>query len=147
MEYDMKLIRSLCDRYFEGETSAEEEQALREYFNRTKDVPEDLKAVKVMMCGLSEAASMTYAPRSVKPAGRAIRKIIWGSIAAAASVAVYMTLMNREIYGYDVEGNAITDPMTAMSGISYLSHLEKLEMTIDVAEMLAIEMENNETNK
>jgi hypothetical protein len=62
MEYDINKIRTLCDRYFDGDTTAEEELLLREYFNRTKDIPADLRAVKVMMTGMSEAASMTYSP-------------------------------------------------------------------------------------
>ena len=32
MEYEINKIRQLCDKYFDGDTSAAEEQILREYF-------------------------------------------------------------------------------------------------------------------
>ena len=143
MEFDIKNIRSLCDRYFDGETTAEEELSLREYFSMAQDIPEDLMAVKVMICGLSDAATMTYSP---EVAGRKplIRKIIWGAVAAAASVAILFAFRKEEIYGYDADGNAITDPMAAMEGVRYLAYLETFETTIDIAEMLADGMENND---
>ena len=142
MEYDINKIRSLCDRYFDAETTAEEELVLREYFALTEHVPEDLKAVKVMMGGFSQAAAMTYR-LTARPKAR-VRRIVWGMVAAAASVAICVGLMNRETYGYDIDGRAITDPVAALEGVSYLTHLEKLETTIDIAEMLANGMEDND---
>ena len=49
MEFDINKIRALCDRYFDGDTTAEDEQMLREYFSSAQDVPADLKAVKVII--------------------------------------------------------------------------------------------------
>ena len=150
MEYDMNKIRALCDRYFDGETSAEEEQRLREYFRLAKDVPADLRAVKVMLCGMDDAASMTYSPSgtgqhtthgSVRK--MSIRRIIWGTITAAASVAICISVFNREIYGYDADGKAITDPQEALEGTKYLAYLSRLETTIDIAQMITMEMEDN----
>ena len=150
MEYDINKIRALCDRYFNGETSAEEEQRLREYFSRAEDVPADLRAVKVMLCGMDDAASMTYSHSGTgqhTPHGSvrkmSIRRIIWGTIAAAASVAICISLFNREVYGYDADGKAITDPQVALESTVLLSHLSKLETTIDIAEMITQEMESN----
>ena len=150
MEYDMNKIRALCDRYFDGETSAGEEQVLREYFRLAKDIPADLRAVKVMLCGMDDAASMTYIPSG---AGQhtthgsvrkmSIRRIIWGTIAAAASVAICISVLNREIYGYDADGKAITDPQEALEGTKYLAYLSQLETTIDIARMITLEIEDN----
>lgn len=147
MEYDINKIRSLCDRYFDGESTAAEELMLRDYFTRVQEVPEDLKAVKVMMGGFSQAAAMTYRPSGAEKKG-VVRRIIWGTVAAVASVALCVGLMNRETYGYDIDGRAITDPVAALEGVSYLTHLEKLETTIDIAEMLTGKIENNDlTNR
>lgn len=148
MEYDINMIRALCDKYFDGGTSAEEERTLRSYFTQVQDVPGDLKAVKMMICGMDEASRMTYVPAAAEPVrtGRMsmkVRRIIWSTIAAAASVAVCFSLFNREVYGYDAEGNAITDPQVALESTVLLSHLSKLETTIDIAEMITMEMENN----
>lgn len=142
MEYDINKIRTLCDRYFDGDTTAEEEQLLREYFNHAKDIPADLRAVKVMMTGMSEAAAMTYS--SPAPARKGIiRKIVWGTISAAAAIGLFVSLFDREIYGYDADGKAITDPDIAFESTKYLSYLSKLETTIDIAQMITQEMENN----
>ena len=142
MEYDINKIRMLCDRYFDGDTSAEEEQLLREYFNHVKDIPTDLRAVKVMMTGMSEAAAMTYSPPA--PARKGIvRKIVWGTISAAAAIGLFVSLFDREIYGYDADGKAITDPDIAFESTKYLSYLSQLETTIDIAQTITQEMENN----
>lgn len=150
MEYDMNKIRALCDRYFDGETSAGEEQVLREYFLLAEDVPADLRAVKVMLCGMDDAASMTYShsgtgQHTTRGSVRkmSIRRIIWGTIAAAASVAICISLFNREVYGYDADGKAITDPQEALEGTKYLAYLSQLETTIDIAQMITMEMEDN----
>ena len=142
MEYDINKIRMLFDRYFDGDTTAEEEQLLREYFNHVKDIPADLRAVKVMMTGMSEAAAMTYSPPA--PARKGIvRKIVWGTISAAAAIGLFVSLFDREIYGYDANGKAITDPDIAFESTKYLSYLSQLETTIDIAQMITQDMENN----
>ena len=148
MEYDINRIRTLCDKYFDGRTSAEEERTLKSYFTKVQDIPGDLKAVKVMICGMDEASKMAYVPAAAEPvrAGRMsmkVRRIIWSTIAAAASVAICFSLFNREIYGYDADGKAITDPQVALESTVLLSHLSKLETTIDIAEMITQEMESN----
>ena len=142
MEYDINKIRALCDRYFDGDTSAEEELELKEYFCRTEEVPEDLRTLKMMICGLTEAAAMTYRPAAAKPEGM-VRRLVWGMIAAAASAALCIAVFHREIYGYDADGKAITDPHVALESTKYLTYLSQLETTIDIAQMITQEMENN----
>ena len=115
MEYDINKIHSLCDRYFDGETSAGEELRLREYFSRAEDVPADLRAVKVMICGMDDAASMTYSPsgtgqHTTRGSVRkmSIRRIIWGTIAAAASVAICIaSVFGQPCAPEAISGNAI----------------------------------------
>ncbi len=147
MEYDINRIRALCDKYFDGETTVDEELMLKAYFMTSEDVPTDLKAVKAMICGMEEASKMTYSPAPAKPArtfgnGR-FGRIIWGTVAATASVAICISLFNREIYGYDADGKAITDPQEALESTECLALLDKLETTINIAELLTQEMENN----
>ena len=143
MESEINRIRLICDKYFEGETTAVEEQAIREYFARARDIPDDMKSVRTMMCGFAQAASMTYDGATTVSRNKGIiHKVIWGSIAAAASIALCMTLYNSPIYGYDADGNAITDPETALADASYLANLDMLETTINIAEILTDELEN-----
>lgn len=143
MESEINRIRLLCDRYFEGETTAVEEQAIREYFARARDIPDDMKSVRTMMCGFAQAVSMTYEGATAVSRNKGIiPKVIWGSVAAAASIALCMTLYNSPIYGYDADGNAITDPDKALADASYLANLDMLETTINIAEILTDELEN-----
>lgn len=143
MENDINKIRVLCKRYFDGMTTDEEELALKEWFLQSEDIPSDLIAVRKMMCGFSEAAAMRYrhAKTENSAKGRA-RRILWGSIATAAAVAICIGIFNREIYGYDAEGNAITDPQTALKSTNYLTYLDNLEACFEIAEMLTMEMED-----
>lgn len=143
MEYDIMKIRSLCDKYFDGDTTVEEEMMLRDYFTQEKDVPADLKAVKVMICGLSDASSIKYAPKTVRPKSY-LRKLVWGTMAAAASVAMIIALRSRGATEEISENTQIVHQMESLEGMKYLTYLEKFEMTIDMAEMLALEMENND---
>lgn len=147
MEYDINKIRALCDKYFDGETNVDEETLLKAYFIASEDVPSDLRAVKTMICGIEEASKMTYSPARAEQArtfgnGR-FGRIIWGTVAAAASVAICISLFNHDIYGYDVDGRAITDPHIALESAECLALLDKLETTINIAELLTQEMEDN----
>ena len=144
MEYDINKIRSLCDRYFDGETSEEEELILRSWFLQAGNVPSDLKAVRTMICGFEEAAAMTYRPaRAEKNTKGTFRRIFWGTVATAAAAAICIGIFNREIYGYDADGKAITDPQVAMEAAGYLTYLDDLETSFDIAMMLTQEMEDN----
>lgn len=144
MEYDINKIRTLCDRYFDGDITEDEEMTLRSWFLHTEDVPADLKAVRAMFCGFKEASAMTYRPSvSGKKTHRPFGRIFWGTVVTAAAAAICIGIFNREIYGYDAEGNAITDPQVAMEGTAYLTYLDNLETSIDIALMLTMEMEDN----
>ena len=143
MEYDIMKIRSLCDKYFDGDATAEEEMMLRDYFTQVKDIPADLRAVKVMICGMSEAASMRYESKAAKPK-TFVRKLVWCTMAAAASVAMIIALRGLGTSGETSENTLIADQMESLEGIKYLAYLEKFEATMVVAEMLALEMENND---
>ena len=102
-----------------------------------------MKSVRTMMCGFAQDASMTYEGATAVSRNKGIiPKVIWGSVAAAASIALCMTLYNSPIYGYDADGNAITDPETALADASYLANLDMLETTINIAEILTDELEN-----
>ena len=143
MDYDINKIRILCKKYFEGETSTEEEKFLKRWFAQN-DVPADLMSVKFMLCGFEKAGHMKYRPVRNKRNSRSIfRKIIWATSAVAAAAAICFGIFNRDIYGYDADGKAITDAQTALEGTIYLTYLDKLETTIDIAQMLTSELENN----
>ena len=142
MEYDINRITALCEKYFDGTTSSEEDQLLRDYFTDAGDIPENLRSMKVMMCGLSEAAALSYEQKAVTVKRGLVRRIVWSSF-AAASIALCIAIFNRETYGYSIDGKAITDPEKALEGTVYLSYLSQLETTIDIAQAITEGMENN----
>lgn len=144
MEYDINKIKYLCTRYMEAETSAEEEVMLRDYFTNAEDIPESLISYKVMICGFSEAGAMKFKPKKYACRRGIVRRIVWGSIGVAASIAICIAAFERETYGYDIEGKAITDPEEALKGTIYLSYLSNLETTIDIAETITRKMEDND---
>ena len=43
----------------------------------------------------------------------------------------------------EADGKAITDPQKALEGTKYLAYLSQLETTIDIAQMITLEMEDN----
>ena len=142
MEFDIIKIRSLCDKFFDGETTAEDEAMMRDYFTQADDVPADLKAVKVMICGLSDASSMTYAPKTSEPK-TLVRKIVWGTAAAAASVAMILALNNRGVSEETSGGELMSCQMESLEGMKYLAYLGKFETAMEMAEMITLEIENN----
>ena len=87
--------------------------------------------------------AMKYAPKTVRPKSY-LRKLVWGTMATAASVAMIIALRNRGVSEEVSENAQIVDQMESLEGMKYLTYLEKFEMTIDMAEMLALEMENND---
>ena len=57
MATDEKEIRALLERYFDGESTLEQERLLREYFTGTKHTPGDLMYARAMFAQFSEAAA------------------------------------------------------------------------------------------
>ena len=55
---DCKNISNLVERYFECNTTAQEEQMLRDYF-QNEEVAEELLAYKDLFCGMQDEASVS----------------------------------------------------------------------------------------
>lgn len=68
---DYKLIRDLLDKYFQGNTSLEEETQLAAFFRQNTQMPDDIKAYAAWFGYLREqraVKSSAPAPRMVTPA-------------------------------------------------------------------------------
>lgn len=118
-------IRHLLDKYFEGDSSAEEEKILRRYFTQD-NLPEDLKVYASIFRFLDDEAAALAVLNEIRsennvPARRRpvfLRKL--RTIAAvAASLLIAILLLTRpdrqsslnESYVW-VDGKQITDPAT-----------------------------------
>lgn len=88
-----KEIKTLLERFMDGQTSVEEEQALAEYF-RTHDVDDEWKAYKEMFAWFDEGMPEEEAEpqRDRKP----WRKIVALAVAAAAVVLIIIGVMPKD---------------------------------------------------
>ena len=108
-------VQELLQRYFDGETSLDEERALRHYFAGS-DVPDSLKAYRPMFTFFDEERAVQ--PPAQKPAIGNIRLL---SVVAgiAASIAVLFLVSVPKIkpdnYVYYVDGRRIYDKTAAIA--------------------------------
>jgi hypothetical protein len=116
-------IHALLGRYFEGRTSAGEEQALRRYFAQDP-VAEDLQPYAALFRYLSDesaALAVLKEVRQAQPAATRRKPLFFSALrtvaAVAAAVLVAALLLNHfsptvyESYAF-VDGKRITDPAT-----------------------------------
>jgi len=98
-------IETLLERYFEGETSLEEEAVLRKYFNEEQNIPEAWIPYQQFFGYCEVAKKETYPSVSnrTKTSNRS-----W--IFAAASIAVLLTL---QVGGVFDDKNTITEQQQA----------------------------------
>ena len=127
MRNDLK-IRTLTERFFEGETSLAEEQELYRLF-REGDVPEDLLPYKEMFAGFEDMSL----PRQ-NPSRRRWGKVIGIAASVAVLFAVGTTLLTRnshdECVAY-IYGEKCTDKTIVMQQMeSALSDMDDI-VTVD----------------
>jgi hypothetical protein len=87
----MADIKILIDKYFEGLTSLDEEQKLRDYFQR-ENVPQEWEMYKPMFRYFtSEREEKNQTFSSLQPKTKQIL-YRWGSVAAAACLLLFISL-------------------------------------------------------
>lgn len=90
---ELDRLKILADRYFEAETTLEEEQELKEYLATAESIPEEYAALKIML-GVAAATQEVKAPkaeRDVKRRNLWMLRMMGGmSIAAAAAAIIFM---------------------------------------------------------
>ncbi len=141
MAYNELDIRSMLERYLEGESSLEEESRLKAYFSQETDIPADLAYAKAMFCTFSqlhEGVNRQAVPLRMETARRQ-RGFIGKVAAIAASLVIGIAVggnvalmhykhesmmatgqpvapapQEQKIYGY-INGRPITDVHEACS--------------------------------
>jgi len=121
MKQDCQRIEDLIERFFEGQTSNEEEQELYAYF-ANENLPEHLLSYRPVFAyfgtGMREEESNPQEKRMIRPVGK--KKIsIWASVAASLliliSFGIYHFTREKEFNPYEGSyiirnGVKITDP-------------------------------------
>ena len=110
MVYNIEKIEELLNKYFEGETSLQEEQTLKEYFLNADNVPAKWNYAKAMFTGFSSNKEVTSHTVAVKKKGMPLKRIAT-AVAVVALLSVSVALFvpkEKEIYCY-VNGKPVTD--------------------------------------
>lgn len=133
-------IRRLLTKWYGGDTEAFEEERLREFFLGTPagELPEDIRTAGIIFRGSRTIAQETMPHRpsaTVRRLKRRITAFAISSVAAAAVILAAVLGTGSNIYGYDSEGNPITDPHEALAMTDCFGQLSKLQTTMDIADM------------
>lgn len=116
---DYNKVKELLNRYFDGKSSLEEEQLLKEYFTYTKEIQEELKPAKALFDQLSKEASEQCDIEPVIPQSKN-----WISTRFAIRLAASIVLLcglfyffqqptDKPPYAY-INGKAVTDQNIAI---------------------------------
>lgn len=98
MKDNLLRIRTLTDRFFDGDTTPEEEQELYDFY-RQEDIPEDLRPHQELFRDL--AALTTLSPTVEQ---RQHRSRWW---IAAAAIALLLTVGGTTLYHYQREDECV----------------------------------------
>ena len=98
MNDNLLRIRTLTDRFFDGDTTPEEEQELYDFY-RMEDIPEDLRPHQELFRDL--AALTTLSPTVEQ---RQHRSRWW---IAAAAIALLLTIGGTTLYHYQREDECV----------------------------------------
>ena len=118
MEY--VKIKILLEKYFDGESSLEEERALREYFTRNEVVPEEFAYARELFLYFNEESDVRFENSEVVKTKRLQRKYllrltgIAASILLIAGVLFYALRPETQVTYAVINGVKITDKEIAI---------------------------------
>lgn len=130
-------LKQLIEKFFDGETSVEEERRLKEYFRR-EDVPEQFADVKVYFKALDQEVGPALDEdfdkhlfekmaekdiRSHMDSKRWIYRIV-----AAAAVVLLMVWVGTKVFGTKEEYGTVNDPVLAFNETRKALDLAAAEM-------------------
>lgn len=151
MDKSIERIDQLVELWLDGSTTDAEEHELRSLVETCgKALPARLTWVATAFEGYRALAEERN-PQPVKRQQRARRQpirplqrlAVWGLSAAAVVAAVVATTIDREPYCY-INGEAIYDAQIAMNETRCFEHLDELDQTMQVLNLL--ETLNHENN-
>lgn len=94
---DCKNIKALLDKYWEGETSLEEEQVLRRYFNE-EQVAKDLEAFRPLFLYLKQEKQQSSTQSFEQLVQPTNVRFLWLKTAIAAASIVLVLLLGGLVY-------------------------------------------------
>lgn len=92
----MKQVEELLDKYFEGETSIEEEKWLKEYFRTTFVLPPHLEQYRSLFGYFENERTITSSRTNLRSSMPSRRQMVWGIVAATAACIAYLIIPQVE---------------------------------------------------
>lgn len=111
---DYKEIKILLDKYFEGNSSLNEEKLLQEYFTRNENIPDDLLYAKEIFSHFRSESAVHFEDTERRKM-RINSKNVLRIMGVAASIAVFVSIImffkkpkEKKVYAV-INGVEITD--------------------------------------
>lgn len=156
MDMDIKYIKDLLEKFYEGTSSQEEEGILSEFFNSGESIPQDMEADRRMFAVLSDPSKYAMPPADLQEkimeavdnspitktvTGTSLRRkrfsrISIASFAAAAAVIAFFMLA-------PFSAGVKTDTVHAPNQLASSSYSDTVDTNINLSEPVA-ELEGKE---
>ncbi|UZH54551.1 hypothetical protein JRG66_11260 [Salinimicrobium tongyeongense] len=146
---ESQIIEKLLDRYFEAETTGEEETTLKNYF-RSEEVAPHLQQYIPMFCFFDQAKTeklekeVSYAPQQKKL--RFGRKKVYSWVAIAASIVIFLGVVVQQENQVS-EFGTYEDPELAMQKTREALEMMSLYMNAGTEDLGYLEEFNNTKDK
>lgn len=149
MEYNeiSKEVKAAADAFLEGTASAEQERQLTAFFEETDGVglSPDMRAIKTMLEGSKALSDVSFDTEAFADSCRRSRhQGAWmyrygGVLAAVAAIVVAAFVFapeKQEVFGYDINGQAIMNMDQALDNMISMNLLSELDNSTNEAESI-----------
>lgn len=117
-------IHKLIDKYFEGETTLDEERTIAEYLHSQAELPEDLKPLKAMFDFADAQRSVTSPAEPIAKHKTSTRKPLWSnvlvSMVSGAAAAVIIMVIGFKL---NMSTTETTTPVTQQPSPEIVCHV------------------------
>lgn len=155
MDMDVKYIKDLLEKFYEGTSSQEEEGILSEFFNSGESIPQDMEADRRMFAVLSDPSKYAMPPADLQKkimeavdnspitivTGASLhrKRFSWISIASFAAAAAVIAFFMLAPFSTGVK----TDIVHAPNQLASSSYSDTVDTNINLLEPVA-ELEGKE---
>lgn len=150
MDMDVKYIKDLLEKFYEGTSSQEEDNILSEFFNSGESIPQDMEADRRMFAVLSDPSKYAMPPadlqekimeavdnapitRTVAGASLHRKRFSWISIASFAAAAAVIAFFMLAPFSTGVK----TDTVHAPNQLASSSYSDTVDTNINLSEPVA----------
>lgn len=125
---ELSNVKILVDRYFNGETTPSDEQALLDYLLSHDELDDELKVVKMMLMAFAQNRQIK-APNEIfvpKVERRRVPLKRWAAFAAAASVLTFVVMMTYNLFDAKSDVDSTTELICYVDGRRVLGEQEAM---------------------